>query len=96
MAEIVFNEEKKVNNVTVKGQNITLSGEVIYTGEKLERASWGIQEDNKYIGDVSFVDNHDERGSLSCYICCPPKYIQEACFLAGDSFNQLLTLKATK
>lgn len=99
MAEIIFSEEKKVSNVTVKGQDITITGEIVYSGTKVERAALGIQdnqEGNRYVGDVSLVDNHDERGSVSCYICCPPKYVLETTTVAGDLFNQLLTPSTTK
>ena len=94
MATVTVNEEKRVSNVTIEGTNISLVGDVIRDlDEKVERISVRIQSHadvNAFIGDVSYVKNHDERNTVTYFINCLPEYLEEATELGNEAIKQII------
>lgn len=98
MLEVVVNDEKKVTNVSVTGKNLSLCGEVVSMGSEnnVERISLRIQSNedpDRYVGDVSYVLNHDDRGTASFFVNCLPEHVGESVSLGLESVKSIINPK---
>lgn len=98
MVEVVVSDEKKVTNVSVAGEKLSLCGEVVSlgSGNKVERICLRVQENgdaDKYVGDVSYVLNHDERDTASFFVNCLQEHVDETVSLGIEAVKSIVNPK---